>query len=443
MPKNLIILEKEFMRLFFAIFLIIFATSIFSEENNTEVYISLVPKNRVRKLLAFKEYQKYDIVATKEIVANALKTFTLKVEQDEELFFAERSHQHDAPFPLKKHQVKFENDMYVVTLNKDKVTGCHSPLFSGWALKKIRIDREIKLASQRERKTNLQILLSGLIQRYNFIDIDKEFIQVKLEELTGVRPVVVNGKTIFLNRRYEEKDQELSREYLVQEYKKLGYSATVGQHSSKGLGDNVVAEKIGSDPSKVFIISSHADTVRSALGADDNGSGTIGCLAIAKAFKDYNFKYTIRFLNFDEEESGMVGSRAYVDFLEKKGGLQEIICALNMDMIGYDGDKDRVFNVANCNDFSKPLNELVISTLEENSDKLNLRARKLCAYRSDHVPFWNAGIPALLIIENFFGGEPNPFYHSSRDTVAAIDYDYMRDIAALVANSAVKVLVIE
>jgi hypothetical protein len=52
--------------------------------------------------------------------------------------------------------------------------------------------------------------------------------------------------------------------------------------------------------------------------------------------------------------------------------------------------------------------------------------------RSDHLPFWNAGLPAVLWTDT--GNFRNPHYHRASDTPATLDYAYMRDVAELVCD---------
>ncbi len=50
--------------------------------------------------------------------------------------------------------------------------------------------------------------------------------------------------------------------------------------------------------------------------------------------------------------------------------------------------------------------------------------------RSDHFPFWNAGLSALLWTDT--GNFRNPNYHRPSDTPDTLDYAFMRDVAELV-----------
>ena len=76
---------------------------------------------------------------------------------------------------------------------------------------------------------------------------------------------------------------DISRNFLTEEYKKLGFEVSLHPF---GSGTNFVAEKKGTkNPEKVLVISSHIDSVGNK-GANDNGTGTIGALAVAKELSE-------------------------------------------------------------------------------------------------------------------------------------------------------------
>jgi Zn-dependent M28 family amino/carboxypeptidase len=54
-------------------------------------------------------------------------------------------------------------------------------------------------------------------------------------------------------------------------------------------------------------------------------------------------------------------------------------------------------------------------------------------HRSDHSPFWRAGIPAVLWTDT--AEFRNPHYHQASDVPASLDYAFMRRVAELVTAS--------
>ena len=76
-------------------------------------------------------------------------------------------------------------------------------------------------------------------------------------------------------------------------------------------GKNIIAYPAGNKP--VVGVSSHFDVVPGSPGANDNGSSIAVCLGILKKLQAHVFKnIAIAVFFFDEEETGLKGSQAYV-----------------------------------------------------------------------------------------------------------------------------------
>jgi hypothetical protein len=272
--------------------------------------------------------------------------------------------------------------------------------------------------------------------------LDMEFFRAKLATLTGVTPVTINGREVKIMERKSTQGLDATREFLKQEYEKLGFTVSFGPFST---GSNFIAEKIGTtDPTKVLIVSSHIDSVGNA-GANDDGSGTIGLLTVAKELAKKKHGKTIRVLGFDREEAGLKGSDAYVATLPNKA---DIIGDIHFEMMGYNGKKDGAFHVIDCNSGilggNKPVeNSLFLSQEMKNSIQdlnLPLTVTKACTDRSDHASFWKNKIPAIVISENFFGGDGDPCYHAKCDIQDdRLDYDYMGNILEALLETTEKI----
>jgi Zn-dependent M28 family amino/carboxypeptidase len=222
---------------------------------------------------------------------------------------------------------------------------------------------------------------------------------------------------------------DVARQFLKAEYEKLGFTV---RFEAFGGGSNFVAEKLGTtQPQKVLILSSHIDSVR-CKGANDNGTGTIGLLAVAQELAKQNYSYTVRILGFDKEEIGLVGSDAYVASLKTK---TDVIGNINFEMMGVNSRKDGSFHVIDCDKASS----VVISSKIRNSIAnlgLPLTIVKACTDRSDHASFWRHNLPAVVISENFFGGDADPCYHAKCDIVDdRLDYSYMGNILEAVLDA--------
>lgn len=234
--------------------------------------------------------------------------------------------------------------------------------------------------------------------------------------------------------RRSKANLDISREFLKAEYEKLGFTV---RFETFGSGANFVAEKIGtSTPAKILILSSHIDTV-SCKGANDNGTGTIGLLTVAQQLAKKNFSHTIRILGFDKEETGLNGSDAYVASIADKSA---ILGNINFEMMGVNARKDGSFHVIDCQKASSVVlaNEIKASIANLG---LPLTVVKACTDRSDHASFWRHKLPAVVISENFFGGDADPCYHAKCDIVdSRLDYTYMGNILEAVLDATERLL---
>jgi Zn-dependent M28 family amino/carboxypeptidase len=108
---------------------------------------------------------------------------------------------------------------------------------------------------------------------------------------------------------------------------------------------NVIAELPGKNDGNVVMAGAHLDSVQAGPGINDNGSGSAALLEVAQQIRKLKPENTLRFAWWGAEESGLVGSSAYVAGLSQ-AELDRIALYLNFDMVGspnyifmvYDGD---------------------------------------------------------------------------------------------------------
>ena len=97
---------------------------------------------------------------------------------------------------------------------------------------------------------------------------------------------------------------------------------------------NIIAEKVGTDSSAgVVVVGAHYDTLRSAQGASDNGTGVASLLVMAEEISGLQLSHTVRFIFFGAEEWGLHGSDFYV---EEYSAYEEgaIIAMINLTSLG-------------------------------------------------------------------------------------------------------------
>lgn len=305
-------------------------------------------------------------------------------------------------------------------------------------LKKVRgfpHPRKIDLTARKmpalHNTTNFKIPLSTPNRPNEIIDIDSKKLREDLETLSGARPALVDGRQVVIANRATMDNKNLARKWLRHELEKSGY--LVSEHSY-GTGINLVADKPahGSKDDPILMVTAHLDTVQTA-GADDDGSGIITSLTVARALASKSLGRHLRFVAFDEEERGLIGSAAYAKQLAKSGEINSV-SVINIEMTGYDSDNDGEFHAIDCNEnTSSTLTETLLSTIT--SLGIPLRKTSACTNRSDHAVFWEYDRPAIVMSQNFFGGDSNPCYHKACDTVSQVNFDYMSKLSKAAANA--------
>jgi hypothetical protein len=136
-------------------------------------------------------------------------------------------------------------------------------------------------------------------------------------------------------------------EYLEKTYRSFGYEPELQwfavPQAPGGKTANVLATLRGTEnPELVYVVSSHFDSVAVGPGADDDTSGTAALLEAARMLKDSPLPVTVVFASFTGEESGLLGSRHFVNVVREAGW--KVVGALNNDMIGWAADSSRMDN---------------------------------------------------------------------------------------------------
>lgn len=289
-------------------------------------------------------------------------------------------------------------------------------------------------------KKNNEIIFDNptLTNFQNKISLD--YLKEELQKISGDADIIQDNQRVNIPERSKTENIKKAADYLYAQYEAYGFKRKPQTNSKY---NNIIVEKLGStNPEKVLIISSHIDSVGNA-GANDDGTGTIAALSIAKALQGIQTKYTLRVIHFDAEEVGLRGSRDYVSSLSKTE-INNLIGNIQLEMMGTNSRKDGVFHVVDCSKRSRYQRNLVLTNAIEAAIKsmnLGIINNPGCTTRSDHSSFWNEKVPAVAVSENFFGGDSDPCYHRSCDIVdSRIDFEYMRKITAAMYGAALRLL---
>lgn len=143
------------------------------------------------------------------------------------------------------------------------------------------------------------------------------------------------------NRAAGTTGYDASVDYVVAQLRDAGFAVDTptfrpeadGGRPTSGTDRNVVAQTRSGDPGHVVVIGAHLDSVPEGPGIVDNGSGVAALLEIAARLgPEPAVRSAVRFAFFGDEESGAVGSTAYVEGLSA-ADRGRIALYLNVDMV--------------------------------------------------------------------------------------------------------------
>jgi aminopeptidase S len=101
-----------------------------------------------------------------------------------------------------------------------------------------------------------------------------------------------------------------------------------GQGDRSGV--NIVVTLPGSDP-RIILVGAHYDRVKVGQGVVDNGGSCATLIELIGAFKASPLgRFTLKFVFFDQEEAGLLGSKAYF-----AANAERPVFAMNLDVFAY------------------------------------------------------------------------------------------------------------
>jgi hypothetical protein len=179
-------------------------------------------------------------------------------------------------------------------------------------------------------------------------------------------------------------------------------------------------------------------------GADDDGSGTVAVMALARAFaQGVHPKRSLLFIWHAGEERGLYGSRFFADYPTVP--LDRIVAQLNIDMIGRNRDDKKseantVYLVGSdrisseLHQVSRDANQSLQPPLKLDYEMNDPSDPEQVYYRSDHYSYASKGIPII-----FFTTGLHPDYHANTDDVSKIEFPKLARITQLVYETALRV----
>ena len=217
-------------------------------------------------------------------------------------------------------------------------------------------------------------------------------------------------------------------------------------HFTSGIdeGVNFILKLPGRNPNRrPLVVGAHYDGPLHSIGADDNASGMVALLELARRWSAKPPKRPVWLVAFDQEEWGMLGSAALASQLKQAG--QELKLMVSLEMLAFTGEKqsyphpamrkvygdrgDFIVLVANpraglmLTQLTHAMGQHVITKAlpvpRAGRDVPNVRL-------SDHSPFWDRGYNALMVTDTSFLRNPN--YHQMSDTIDTLDLPFFASV---------------
>jgi len=254
-----------------------------------------------------------------------------------------------------------------------------------------------------------------------------------VRELSGETATTINGQRDTLASRHAgSKGNQAASWYLAEKLSSYGLPVTVQAYSASGT--NVYAVQTGVDfPDLTYIVCAHYDdepSTGAAPGADDNASGTAAVLETARILSRYKTAFTMVYALWDEEESGLVGSKYFAQ--QAFNNKDSLLGVINLDMLGWDSNDDGLTEVHTKNTSrSIELADTVLLVNQLYGIGLKPALRNPGTTGSDHASFWQKGYSAVLLIEAYAGGDFNSHYHTSTDRLQFFNQAFYHRAAKL------------
>ena len=195
-------------------------------------------------------------------------------------------------------------------------------------------------------------------------------------------------------------------------------STPIGQ-----LAMSNIIVKIPGASRDVVIVAGHYDTARvpgvAFVGANDGASSAALLMELARALKGQKFPFTVWLVFFDGEEAtqqwsdtdSLYGSRHLVQRLSASGDLGRVQAMILVDMIG-----DADLGIHREENSTRWLTDLVFHVAQKQLGYSKYFLNQPQAIDDDHVPFVNAGVSAVDLIDYNYG-PGNRYWHTAQDTV--------------------------
>lgn len=186
-----------------------------------------------------------------------------------------------------------------------------------------------------------------------------------------------------------------------------------------GSGENILVQPAESKP--VVAVCSHVDMVPHSPGANDNASAIAVCMDLLSRLKTYRFNHIgVAVFFFDEEESGLKGSKAYVN----EYGIRNLRALLNLELVGQ-GDQ---FALWPLDDTATGRMLTVVEAAAAEAHVLTRRFDQIITTTADYASFRRAGLQDAFTLTCVSDTDLDVAYHYSKALEFDVDKSVLQEI---------------
>ncbi len=259
----------------------------------------------------------------------------------------------------------------------------------------------------------------------------------------------------FHPRRYDRLDNiERTVRYIADELKATGAPVSTQDIVVGGRTYQNIIVRFGPATGPLLVIGAHYDSYNITPGADDNASAVAGLLELARLLGQTPPTRSIELVAYAFEEqprssNADMGSAWHARAL--RAASREVSLMLSLEMIGYFTDAPRsqrfpapglsllypdrgnfIALVGKLSDYGvmRRVKSAMSGATALPVHSINSPRRVPGIENSDHVNFWDAGYPAMMVTDTAYLRNPN--YHGPNDTWQTLDYRRMAQVVQAV-----------
>lgn len=272
------------------------------------------------------------------------------------------------------------------------------------------------LAVDRREKTPLANIDIGEL----LDEVDRGNLETTVRDLQATSSTDGSGVG---TRFYSLTGNAMASEYLFQRMEALGMKVWYEDFLTPDglLLVNVVGEVPGADPSAVYGMMAHLDSISTdagnAPGADDNGTGMAATLEIARILGGYELKHPVRLVFVNAEEVGILGAASWARKLVADGVPMEGV--FNIDAVGSDRQGTLIW--LNTDPDSAWMTDLIVEINNGYGLGQELATRQNPAIVADDNKVREQGVNAVMVARELYG--MSAIHHTSDDRIEAVSFE--------------------